>query len=116
MPENTHTWPAFEHGVGDPVGHALVIPSDVKLIIVEGLYLLHRAHGWQLTGLLDECWYLDTPMEVAMQRLVNRHMAAWGLSPEQASARLDTNDRLNADIVVQTRGLADRLIHQVDLN
>ncbi|MEO6292878.1 MAG: hypothetical protein ABIO88_09710 [Burkholderiaceae bacterium] len=108
--DNTLSWPAFEHGVGDPVEDALLIPSDAKLIIVEGLYLLHRAHGWQLTGLLDECWYLDTPMDVAMQRLMNRHMAAWGLSSEQALARLAVNDRLNADIVNQTRGFADRLI------
>ena len=109
-PDTRHTWPAFEHGVGDPVEHALLIPPHVKLIILEGLYLLHRADGWQLTGLLDECWYLDVPMEVAMQRLVNRHMAAWGLSPEQAFARLAVNDRLNADIVAQTRGWADRLM------
>lgn len=108
--DNTHTWPAFEHGVGDPVAHAVVIQPDVKLILVEGLYLLHRAHGWRLAGLMDECWYLDTPMDVAMQRLVNRHMVAWGLSREQAMARLAVNDRLNADIVAQTRGFADRFI------
>lgn len=109
-PDKTHTWPAFEHGVGDPVEHALVILPHVKLLIVEGLYLLHRAHGWQLKGLLDECWYLDIPMDVAMQRLVNRHMVTWSLSQEQALARLAVNDRLNADIVLQTRGLADKLI------
>jgi pantothenate kinase len=106
-PYVSSTWPEFEHGVGDPVADAIVVRSAVKLIIVEGLYLLHREHGWNLKGLLDECWYLDTSMEVAMERLVKRHMAAWGFSREQALARLAVNDRLNADIVLQSRASAD---------
>jgi pantothenate kinase len=106
-PENSTTWPDFQHGVGDPVADAIVVEPSVKLIIVEGLYLLHREHGWNLTGLLDECWYLDTPMDVAMERLVKRHMASWGFSREQALERLAMNDRLNADIVLQSRSRAD---------
>jgi hypothetical protein len=34
-------------------------------------------------------------------------MASWGLSREQALVRLAMNDRLNADIVLQSRKLAD---------
>lgn len=109
-PNESITWPDFQHGVGDPVVDAIRIKRDAKLIIVEGLYLLHREHGWNLTGLLDECWYLDTPLEVSMERLVKRHMAAWSFSRDQALERLATNDRLNADIVLQGRHTADRLI------
>jgi pantothenate kinase len=109
-PENMTTWPDFQHGVGDPVADAIHVSPDTKLVIVEGLYLLHREHGWNLSGLLDECWYLDTSMDVAMERLVNRHMVAWSLTREQALERLAINDRLNADIVLQSRHLADRLI------
>lgn len=105
--ENSTTWPDFQHGVGDPVADAIVVEPSVKLVIVEGLYLLHCEHGWNLSGLLDECWYLDTPMDVAMERLVKRHMASWGFSREQALERLSMNDRLNADIVLQSRKLAD---------
>jgi pantothenate kinase len=104
------TWPDFQHGVGDPVADAIVVEPSVKLIIVEGLYLLHREHGWNLTGLLDECWYLDTSMDVAMERLVKRHMASWGFSREQALDRLAMNDRLNADIVLQSRERADYFV------
>jgi pantothenate kinase len=106
----SNTWPAFEHGVGDPVAEAISVSSNTKLIIVEGLYLLHREHGWNVTGLLDECWYLDTPLDVSMDRLVKRHMASWGFSRDQALERLALNDRLNADIVLQSRQLADRLV------
>lgn len=109
-PCTSNTWPAFEHGVGDPVADAISINPDTKLIVVEGLYLLHREHGWNLNGLLDECWYLDTGMDVAMERLVKRHMASWGFSREQALDRLVINDRLNADIVLQSRERADWLV------
>jgi pantothenate kinase len=107
--DESTTWPDFQHGVGDPVADAITINPNTKLIIVEGLYLLHREHGWNLAGLLDECWYLDTSMDVAMERLVKRHMAAWGFSREQALDRLAMNDRLNADIVLQSRERADYL-------
>jgi pantothenate kinase len=82
----------------------------VRLVVVEGLYLLHRDHGWNLDGLLDTCWYLDVPMELALQRLVARHQAAWGFSIAQAQARVAMNDQLNADIVLQTRARADALV------
>ena len=83
-PDKSTTWPDFQHGVGDPVADAISINPDAKLIIVEGLYLPHREHGWNLNGLLDECWYLDTSMDVAMERLVKRHMASWGFSRKWA--------------------------------
>lgn len=109
-PDESITWPDFQHGVGDPVADAITVSPATKLIIVEGLYLLHLEHGWNLKGLLDECWYLDTPMDVAMERLVKRHMASWDFSREQALDRLAINDRLNADIVLQSRERADYLV------
>ena len=103
-------WPGFDHGVGDPQEDAVAVGPATRLVLVEGLYLLHQGHGWNLDGLLDACWYLDVPMEVAMQRLVARHQAAWGFTVAQAEARLALNDRLNADTVAQTRERADGLL------
>jgi pantothenate kinase len=103
-------WPGFEHGVGDPVEEAVSIAPSTRLVLLEGLYLLHRADGWNLAGLLDECWYLDVPMDVAMQRLTARHRATWNLTQAEAEARIAVNDRLNADIVLQSRARADRLV------
>ena len=103
-------WPGFEHGVGDPVEDAVTIAPSTRLVLLEGLYLLHRADGWNLAGLLDACWYLDVPMDVAMQRLIARHRATWSLTQAEAEARLAVNDRLNAEIVLQSRERADRLV------
>ena len=117
VPENANgpfpgvTWPGFEHGVGDPVADAVYIGPAVRLVIVEGLYLLHEGDGWHVAQQFDECWYLDVRMKLAMQRLVARHMRANGNTREQAECRLAVNDRLNADIVQATRGRAQWLVN-----
>jgi UPF0176 protein len=104
------TWPGFEHGMGDPVADAVQVPPTTRVVLVEGLYLLHTGHGWNLTDLFDELWFLDVPMHVAMERLVQRHMAANQQTREVASQRLARNDRLNADIVQSTRARAQWLL------
>ncbi len=103
-------WPGFEHGVGDPVADAISVDATVELVIVEGLYLLHQGDGWNLAPHLDERWYLDTPFATAMDRLLQRHMAANGNTRDVAEQRLRQNDRLNADIVRASRASAQRLM------
>ncbi len=104
------SWPAFEHGAGEPVPDAITVGPAVRLVLVEGLYLLHRSDGWNLSGVLDECWFLEVDTEVALERLVQRHMKAWGITRSQAQARVGANDRLNAQIVLQGRARADWLV------
>ena len=98
------------HTVGDPVEDAIEVPAATGVVLIEGLYLLHRGDGWNLDGLLDACWYLDVDLATATERLVARHRASWSMSLEQAQARVDANDRLNAQIVAATRSRADALL------
>jgi pantothenate kinase len=107
-------WPGFEHGVGDPVADAVWVAPSTRLVLVEGLYLLHKGHGWDLAHQFDERWFLDVTMDVAMNRLIARHMAANGHSREVAQARLARNDRLNAQIVWQSRGAAQWLLENAE--
>lgn len=101
-------WPDFQHDAGDPVEAAFTVPAAVRLVLVEGLYLLHEADGWGAVGQsFDERWYLDVPLEIAMERLAGRHMAAWGLSRADAESRIAANDRLNAGTVLESRNSAD---------
>ena len=104
------SWPGFEHGVGDPVPDAVQIAPATRLVLVEGLYLLHSGHGWSLSDQFDERWFLDVPMDVAMNRLITRHMRANGHSRAVAEARLAVNDRLNAEIVWPSRETAQWLL------
>ena len=72
---------------------------------------MHPADGWETIGaLFEERWYLDTPVDVAMERLTLRHMKAWGLMRDQAVSRIAANDGLNAKIVAATRQDADWVI------
>ena len=101
-------WPGFQHEIGDPVEDALAVAPTTRLVLVEGLYLLHSEDGWEELGLLwDERWYLDTVLEVAMERLTERHQTAWGLTRAEAERRVAANDRLNAEIVARTRDRAE---------
>ena len=84
------------------------------LVLIEGLYLLHTGHGWSLAHQFDERWFLDVPMEVAMNRLIARHMSANGHSRAVAEARVAVNDRLNAQIVWPTRITAQWLVANPD--
>lgn len=101
-------WPDFQHDVGDPVEAAFSVPPTARLILVEGIYLLHRADGWEsVSRVFDERWYLDTPLDVAMERLTQRHQRAWGMTWAAAQQRVAANDRINADVILQTRAFAD---------
>lgn len=104
--EASVAWPGYDHGLGDPVEGAMQVRAETRLVIVEGLYLLHQGDGWNLGELFRERWYLDTPLATAMARLIERHMRANGNSRAQAEQRLAQNDRLNAQIVASTRNAA----------
>jgi pantothenate kinase len=96
------SWPDFQHGIGDPVQDAFVVAPSTRLILIEGLYLLRRVDGWEsVSAKFDERWFLDTAFDVAMERLINRHMASWQITRKQAAERISSNDRLNAQIVAQ---------------
>jgi pantothenate kinase len=103
-------WPGFEHGVGDPVEAALSVAPGTRLVLVEGLYLLHKDHGWDVASAFDERWFLDVPLTTACERLARRHMATSDQSLAQAQERIAVNDRLNAGIVLTTRSGADWLV------
>jgi pantothenate kinase len=104
-------WPAFEHEIGDPIQDAIEIPPSCQVVLVEGLYLLYREGEWQaLDGAFDEIWYLDTPMETSIARLIARHQQVWNFSEAQARERVESNDYKNALLVESTRQRADWLI------
>lgn len=104
-------WPGFKHEVGDPVEGACTVEASTRIVLVEGLYLLCRDGAWAgISRLFDERWYLDTPLDLALDRLAMRHMQAWGITRTRADARIARNDRLNAEIVAASSRFADRLL------
>lgn len=103
--------PAFSHHKGDPKEDAIVIDPETRVVLVEGNYLLLNEKPWsEVRGLLDEVLFLDTPLPLAMSRLVRRHMRALGISEMEAIERVATNDRLNAELVLRCKRRADYIL------
>jgi pantothenate kinase len=102
--EGGSTWPDFDHSVGDPEPNAIIIPKKARLLIVEGIYVLFKVgKGWsQIPSLLSASWFLDTPRELANERLTLRHMKAWNFTREAALERIALNDGPNGDLVVES--------------
>jgi pantothenate kinase len=111
---NTDTdvkWPSFDHAEKDPVFDAITVSPKCDVVIIEGIWTLHRSDGFEaLEGLFDQSWYLDTPRELSKTRLAERHMKAWGISREEADERIAINDGPNGDLVEQGRARADGLV------
>ncbi|MCC7493206.1 MAG: hypothetical protein IT204_12690 [Fimbriimonadaceae bacterium] len=104
-------WPAFAHEVGDPVADAVTVPPTARVVLVEGNYLLYEQEGWApVRAAFDHRWYLDTPLELALERLAARHIAAWGFTRQQALDRIASNDGLNAVLIAATAAGAEARI------
>ena len=104
-------WPDFDHAIGDPEPDAFRVGPAVRLVLVEGLYLLYREDAWAgLEGLFDELWFLDIDPALALERRLTRHQQAWGFTREQALVCYRTNDGLNAELVRDSRRRADWLV------
>lgn len=104
-------WPSFDHALGDPIEDDVSVNKETKVILVEGLYLLHQQDGWQESkALFDEHWFLDIPVADAIERLAKRHMKAWNFTHEQAMDRINQSDSLNAKLVATYKDQADWLL------
>ncbi len=99
-------FPAFDHAEGDPREAAIRISAGVRPIFVEGLYVLLR--DWRMEAFFDLRVFLDCPLDLAMRRVAARHLAC-GLASDAAAAqaRVQSNDRLNAKLIL-TDGCRER--------
>jgi pantothenate kinase len=107
--------PIYSRDLHEPVPHAVRIDPHVRLVILEGNYLLVDDGPWAaVRGQIDEAWYLDVPCEVCMRRVFDRHVRG-GCSAEQAARKIEENDRLNYEAVAVGRARADRILALSDM-
>ncbi len=98
--------PVFRRDLEEPIGSALPVAGAVPVVLTEGNYLLVREGAWAgVAELIDETWYVDTPRDLRLQRLIARHIA-YGKSPAAARAWATGPDERNAQLVESTRGRA----------
>ncbi|MFP3462286.1 nucleoside/nucleotide kinase family protein [Arthrobacter globiformis] len=102
--------PDFRRTLDEPVAASLAVPAAVPVIITEGNYLLNDDPRWQqVRAQLDEVWFIDTPHELRLARLVERHML-FGMDRAAAEAWANGPDAANARLIEATRSRADRII------
>lgn len=102
--------PAFERSLEQPLGAAIAVAAEARLIITEGNYLLLDEPGWcDVRPLLDESWYCEVDDGLRRSRLVDRHVR-FGKSAAAAAAWVESVDDPNAEFIALTRGSADHVV------
>ncbi|MFE5838415.1 nucleoside/nucleotide kinase family protein [Arthrobacter sp. NPDC056493] len=102
--------PDFRRAIDEPVAASLAVPAAVPIIITEGNYLLNDGPRWrQVRAQLDEVWFIDTPHELRLARLIERHVV-FGMDRAAAEAWANGPDAANARLIEVTRSRADRII------
>ncbi|MGC0362990.1 pantothenate kinase [Rhodococcus sp. 27YEA15] len=102
--------PDFDHNAGDPVAGSIGVEREVDTVFTDGNYLLSPTGAWaQARKCMDEVWYLHTPDDLRLARLVARHIRA-GKDPDAAAAWANGPDEVNAKSVALQRGNADLML------
>lgn len=102
--------PRFDRGLEEAIGSAVAVRRTVPLVITEGNYLLLEDDGWQrVRSCLDEVWFLDTPADERVDRLVARRQLS-GESTAAATSWVLGVDQVNAGRVETTADCADLVV------
>lgn len=103
--------PAYRRGLEEPIAASIAIASSVKYVLVEGNYLLATEGRWaKVRACLDVAWFVETPPETRIPRLIERHIAS-GMDPAAAEAWANGPDETNAKFIESTKAGADLIIH-----
>jgi pantothenate kinase len=107
--------PEFRRDLQESIACARPIEPHVRLVVVEGNYLLVRDNPWGgLRALFDEVWYCEPDEESRVANLVARHRA-YGKSEEAARRWALGPDQRNAELIAATRSRADLIVALEDL-
>ncbi|MDR6506885.1 nucleoside/nucleotide kinase family protein [Arthrobacter oryzae] len=102
--------PDFRRQLDEPVAASIAVPASVPLVITEGNYLLADHPVWRrVRAELDEVWFMDTPPDLRLARLVDRHVR-FGMNRPAAEDWAGGSDEANARLIESTRSAADRII------
>lgn len=94
-------FPTFDRDADSVVERGGVVPDEVSVLLFEGNYLLFDEQGWrELAGMWDAALWLDVPEGVLQDRLTQRWLDQ-GMSRQDALARAQMNDLVNARRVIE---------------
>lgn len=106
------TAPGFDRTIEEPIPDAIEIGADIRVVIVEGNYLLHDRDGWErVRPLLDRVIFLAPDDAVRRKRLIARHVE-FGKTAASATAWVERTDEPNAALVAATAHRADEVVRE----
>lgn len=105
--EHAVSLPVYDRRRHDPAPDALTIERPTRIVLIEGNYLHSDQPPWDaVSALLSPKLLLECDPDIARERIISRHIRG-GLTPEQASAKYESNDRINTAAVLATADRAD---------
>ena len=92
--------PGFDHAKGDPEENQhTYIRDEHKIVICEGLYLLHDNDGWEnIEKYFDWTIFIDSDVDMCIDRLKERNKVIPGYTPEEIDLRCEEVDRVNCEV------------------
>jgi pantothenate kinase len=103
--------PLYSRKIEDTVEHAFTVQPEVRILIVEGNYLLLTEGPWAgVKAALDYAVFIDVPRDIVKARLLRRHGEEGLFTEERNRAHIERNDLPNYDLVSQSQDRADVVI------
>jgi pantothenate kinase len=103
--------PGYSRKIEDTVEDAFTIQPEVRVLVVEGNYLLLSEGPWAaVKSLLDYSVFIDVPRELVKARLLKRHGEEGLFTEERNRAHIERNDLPNYDLVSLSQDRADVVI------
>jgi pantothenate kinase len=103
--------PGYSRKIEDTVDNAFTVQPEVKVLVVEGNYLLLTEGPWAgVKPQLDYTVFIDVDRALVKQRLLRRHAEEGLFTEERNRAHIERNDLPNFDLVNQSQDRADVVI------
>ena len=103
--------PGYSRQIEDVVDNAFTVLPDVRVLVVEGNYLLLTEGPWAgVRPLLDYAAFIHVPRDTVKTRLLKRHAEAGLFTEERNIAHIARTDMPNYDLVTASQDRADVVI------
>ncbi len=107
--------PGYSRKIEDTVDDAFTVPADVRVLVVEGNYLLLTEGPWAgVKALLDYAVFVHVPRDIVQARLLKRHGEEGLFTEDRNRAHIERNDLPNYDLVETSRDRGD-VIFEMDV-
>ncbi|MCR6670393.1 nucleoside/nucleotide kinase family protein [Devosia ginsengisoli] len=103
--------PGYSRKIEDVVDGDFTVGAEVRVLVVEGNYLLLTEGPWAgVKPLLDYAVFVDVSRELVKARLLKRHGEEGLFTEERNRAHIERNDLPNYDLVCLSQDRADVVI------